>query len=254
MLVVRSLVFAIAFYITTAVMLIAGLWLLLAPRAWAMAALKLHGRITLKLLEVICGTRFEVRGAEKIPHGACLVAAKHQSAWDTFALLTLFDDAAIVLKAELKYIPVYGWFCLKFEHLLVKRERAAVALRHLVADAKARVAAGRQILIFPEGTRRNPGAEPDYKPGYVALYEALDVACVPIALNSGVFWPRRSLLRHPGVIVVEILDPIAPGLPRAAFRKAVERDLEAASNRLFEEAKSTAAGQEAQAHENEIKI
>ena len=173
MLVVRSVAFAIAFYIMTAVMLIAGLWLLFAPRAWAMAALKLHGRTVLKLLELICGTRLEVRGADKIPRGACLVAAKHQSAWDTFALLTLFDDAAIVLKDELKYIPVYGWFCLKFEHLLVKRERAAVALRHLIADAKARVAQDRQILIFPEGTRRNPGAEPDYKPGYVALYEAL---------------------------------------------------------------------------------
>jgi 1-acyl-sn-glycerol-3-phosphate acyltransferase len=246
MLVTRSVLFAVAFYATTAVMLIGGLWLLLAPRSWAMAGLKLHGRIALKLLEWICGTRLEVRGRERIPPGACLVAAKHQSTWDTFALLTLFDDPAIVLKDELKYIPVYGWFCLKFEHLLVKRERAAAALRRLIADAKARVAADRQILIFPEGTRRNPGATPDYKPGYVALYEALDVPCVPIALNSGVYWPRRSLIRHPGTIVVEVLEPIAPGLPRAAFRRQFEQRLEAATVQLIEAGATEQSGGQAQ--------
>jgi 1-acyl-sn-glycerol-3-phosphate acyltransferase len=203
MLLVRSVLFAVAFYATTAVMLIGGLWLLAAPRRWAMAGLKLHGRVSLKLLAWICGTRLEVRGRERIPQGACLVAAKHQSAWDTFALVTLFDDAAIVLKDELKFIPVYGWFCLKFEHLLVKRERAAVALRHLVADAKSRVAAGRQVLIFPEGT-------------------------------------RRSLLRHPGTIVVEILEPIAPGLPRAEFRKVLEQRLETVSGRLAAEGRAGA--------------
>jgi 1-acyl-sn-glycerol-3-phosphate acyltransferase len=242
MLVTRSVLFAVAFYATTAVMLIGGLWLLLAPRSWAMAGLKLHGRIALKLLEWICGTHIEVRGRERIPPGACLVAAKHQSTWDTFALLTLFDDPAIVLKDELKYIPVYGWFCLKFEHLLVKRERAAVALRHLVADAKARIAAGRQIVIFPEGTRRNPDAAPDYKPGYVALYEAVNVPCVPIALNSGIYWPRRSLIRHPGTIVVAVLEPIAPGLPRAEFRRQFEQRLEAATAQLVKASIAERAG------------
>lgn len=236
MLVVRSILFALVFYATTAVMLLGGLWLLLAPRAWAMTALRLHGVIALKLLQWICGTRLEVRGRDHIPAGACLVAAKHQSTWDTFALLTLLDDPAIVLKDELKYIPVYGWFCLKCEHLLVKRERAAVALRHLVADAQARVGNGRQIIIFPEGTRRAPGAPPDYKPGYVALYEALDVPCVPIALNSGIYWPRRSLLRYPGTIVVEILEPIAPGLSRREFKATFETRLEAASARLLDDA------------------
>jgi 1-acyl-sn-glycerol-3-phosphate acyltransferase len=240
MLLTRSIIFNIAFYTTTVVMLLGLVWLLLVPRRWAVAALEWHARICLSLLGRICRVKLEVRGAEKIPSGACLVAAKHQSAWDTFALLTLFADPAIVMKEELKFIPVYGWFCLKLEHILVKRERAAVALRRLIGDARGRVSLGRQVLIFPEGTRQTPGAPPDYKPGYIALYEALDVPCVPVALNSGLYWPRRSVLRHPGTIVVEILDPIQPGLRRGAFRQELETALEAACDRLLAEAAASA--------------
>jgi 1-acyl-sn-glycerol-3-phosphate acyltransferase len=231
---VRSLVFAVAFYVTTAVFLIFGSWLLVAPRRWAMAALALHGRVSIKLLEWICGTKFELRGAENIPDGACLVIAKHQSAWDTFALVTLFRDPAVVLKDELKWIPFYGWFCLKFAHILVKRDKASVALKALIRDAKDRAAQGRQILIFPEGTRTAPAAVPQYKPGYIALYEALGVPAVPLALNSGVYWPRRSLWRYPGIIVVQILPPVAPGMPRTLFRQMIETGLEEASLKLLE--------------------
>jgi 1-acyl-sn-glycerol-3-phosphate acyltransferase len=235
---IRSLAYALAFYLTTAVMLVGGVWLLLAPRSWAMATLALHGRICTRLLAVICHTHLEVRGREKLPKGACLVVAKHQSAWDTFALVSLFRDPAIVLKAELKWIPFYGWFCLKFEHILVVRARAAVALKKMLVDAKLRAAAGREILIFPEGTRAVPGAPPDYKPGYVALYEGLGVPCVPVALNSGLFWPRRTWRRYPGTIVVEFLDPLPAGLPRAEFRRTLESRLEAACTRLIAEAQS----------------
>ncbi len=231
----RSLVYAVAFYVATAMFLLLGIWLLLAPRSWAMLGLKLHGQTCVWLLRVICGTRLEVRGREKLPTGPCLVVAKHQSAWDTFGLIPLFADPAIVLKDELKWIPVYGWFCLKFEHILVKRDRATAALKQLLADAKAKAADGRQILIFPEGTRRAPAAPPDYKPGYVALYEGLGLPCVPLALNSGLFWPRRSLRRYPGTIVVEILDPLPAGLPRAQFRRQVEAMIEERSAALVAE-------------------
>ena len=232
----RSLVFAIGFYVVTALFLVLGGWLLLAPRSWAMQGLKLHGQTCVRLLALICGTRLEVRGRERIPTGACLVVAKHQSAWDTFALVPLFRDPAIVLKDELKWIPLYGWFCVKFEHILVRRDRAAVALRDMLADARRKTGQDRQIVIFPEGTRRPPGAAPDYKPGYVALYEGLGVPCIPLALNSGLYWPRRSLLRHPGTIIVEILEPIPPGLPRAEFRRRIEAAIEGASRCLIEEA------------------
>jgi 1-acyl-sn-glycerol-3-phosphate acyltransferase len=234
----RSLIYAIVFYVTTAVMLVGGSWLLLAPRRWAMAGLALHGRVCTWLLAVICGTQLEVRGRERLPQGAYLVVSKHQSAWDTFALVPLLRDPAIVLKAELKWIPFYGWFCLKFEHILVERARAAVALKQMLADAKQRTAAGREILIFPEGTRTVPGAPPEYKPGYVALYEGLGVPCVPLALNSGLYWPRRTWRRYPGTIVVEFLDPLPAGLPRAEFRRTLESRLEAACTRLIVEAQS----------------
>ena len=232
----RSAAFGAAFYVTTALFLGLGSWLLLAPRSWAMQGLRWHGLCCLWLLRVICGTRLEVRGRERLPAGAVLVVAKHQSAWDTFGLVPIFRDPAIVLKDELKWIPFYGWFCLKFEHILVRRDRASVALKRLLFDAREKAAQGREIVIFPEGTRRAPGAEPDYKPGFVALYESLAIPCIPLALNSGLYWPRRSWLRFPGTIVVEILEPIPPGLPRAEFRRRAETVIEAASQRLIAEA------------------
>jgi 1-acyl-sn-glycerol-3-phosphate acyltransferase len=201
-----------------------------------MKGLALHARTCVWLLDKICGTKLEVRGRENLPKGAALVVSKHQSMWDTFALIPLLHDPAIILKDELKWIPFYGWFCVKFEHILVKRDRAAVALKTMLKDARARAADGRHILIFPEGTRAAPGAKPDYKPGYVALYEDLGRPAVPLALNSGLFWPRRSNLRYPGTIVVEFLEPLPPGLPRAEFRRRMEATLEEASNRLIAEA------------------
>lgn len=233
---VRALAYNVVFYVVTALFLVLGSWLLLAPRRWAMAGLKAHARTCIWLLRVIVGTRIEVRGRERIPPGACLVVAKHQSAWDTFALVPLFADPAIVLKDELKWIPFYGWFCIKFAHILVKRDKGASALKGLIRDARERASHGRQIFIFPEGTRRAPGALPDYKPGYVALYEGLELPCVPVALNSGLYWPRRSIRRHPGTIVVEILEPIPAGMPRIAFKAQIQAAIEAACDRLIAEA------------------
>lgn len=234
--VIRSLIYFAVFYIVTALYLVLGSWLLLGPRRWAMKGLELHGRTCVWLLGLICGTKLQVRGQQYVPKSGCLVIAKHQSAWDTFGLISLFRDPAIVLKDELKWIPFYGWFCVKFEHILVKREKASAALKALIRDARQRVGIGREVVIFPEGTRTVPGAPPDYKPGYVALYEALNVVTVPMALNSGLFWPRRSLWRYPGTIVVEFLPSLPPGLPRAEFRSRIETAIEDASLRLIKEA------------------
>lgn len=239
--IVRSVAFAVVFYLVTALFLVVGSPLLLGPRRWAMAGLDLHGRTCILLLRLIAGTHMEVRGREHLPKGACLVAAKHQSAWDTFALIPLFRDPAVVLKAELTSIPLYGWFCRKFEHIIVSRERAAIALKAMLATSKERAAEGREILIFPEGTRSPPGAPPDYKPGIVALYETLALPCIPLALNSGVFWPRRSLLRYPGTIIVEFLEPIPPGLDRKSFRALLESRIENATARLIAEAGNSAS-------------
>jgi len=185
----RSLLFNVLFYVTTVLFVLLGSPLLFGPRRWAMAALALHGRFELWLLRTIVGTKLEVRGLEKLPAGACLVAAKHQSAWETFGLMPLFRDPALLMKRELFWIPFHGWFSQKFEMIPVDRDRGPSALRRMLREAKKRAAQGREIIIFPEGTRRAPGAPPDYKTGVVLLYEALGIPCVPVALNS----PKRSV-------------------------------------------------------------
>jgi 1-acyl-sn-glycerol-3-phosphate acyltransferase len=247
MLLVRSLVFSAAFYAMTAAFAVACAPLLFAPRRYAMMGLKAHARACLWLLRVIMGIGVEVRGAGNIPDGPAIVAAKHHSTWETFALIPFFTDPAMVMKAELGWIPFYGWFAYKLEHLLVARGRGPQALRQLIAGARERVALGRQIVIFPEGTRRKVSAPPCYKPGVVALYEALNVPCVPVALNSGLYWPGRGVMRYPGTIVVEFLPPIAPGFPRAEFRQMLESEIEEATQRLVASPVSLAAGRPAQA-------
>jgi 1-acyl-sn-glycerol-3-phosphate acyltransferase len=234
--VLRSLLFAVVFYGGTALLLVLCSPLLLGPRAWAMAGLRAHARASLWALRVIVGTKIEVRGHARLPPAPFLVASKHQSAWDTFALVPLFRDPAFVMKAELGLIPLYGWFSIKFGHILVRRGRAAAALKALIRDARTRAGQNREILIFPEGTRRAPGATPDYKSGVVALYEGLGLPCVPVALNSGLFWPRRQLLRYPGTIVVEILEPLPPNMSRPEFKRQIQSRIEEASNRLLLEA------------------
>jgi 1-acyl-sn-glycerol-3-phosphate acyltransferase len=233
---VRAFLFNVLFYVTTVLFLGLGSPLLFGPRSWAMAALALHARTELWLLKTIVGTKLEVRGREKLPKGACLIASKHQSAWETFALIPLFRDPAYLMKRELFWIPFHGWFSYKFKMIPVDRDKGPTALRRMLTEAKTRAAAGREIIIFPEGTRRAPGAQPDYKTGVFLLYEALQIPCVPIALNSGLFWPRRSLKRYPGTIIVEFLDPIPPGLSKREFLPRLQETIETASNRLIAEA------------------
>lgn len=231
----RSIVFGILFYVVTALFVVLGSPYFLMPRKWAIAALKAHARTELWLLKHIVGLDYEVRGLENLPDPPFLVASKHQSAWETFALIPLFSDPALLMKRELFWIPLHGWFSLKFQMIPVDRDKGPTALRRMLRAAKARVEDGREIIIFPEGTRRAPGAPPEYKTGIALLYGALDIPCVPVALNSGLFWPRRSWTRRPGTIVVEILEPIPKGLGKTDFMTRLQTAIESASDRLLEE-------------------
>jgi 1-acyl-sn-glycerol-3-phosphate acyltransferase len=190
------------------------------------------------LLRVVAGIRFEVRGRDKLPKGAILVAAKHQSALETFGLVPLFDNPVFIVKRELQWIPIFGWLMIKGRMVPVDRSAGSQALLAMTARAAVELGQGRQLIIFPEGTRRPAGAEPRYKFGVAHLYESTGVPCVPIALNSGLFWPRRSILRLPGTVVVEILDPIQPGLAKDVFFKRLQNDIETATARLIAEAKA----------------
>jgi len=233
----RSIAFNVLFYLNTVFWLVVALPTFFMSYRGIVVVAQNWGRVNLALLRVVAGIGYEVRGREKIPPGALIVASKHQSAWETFALQTLFDDPLFILKRELQWIPVFGWLLIKGRMVPVDRGKGSQALVDMTERARAELGRGRQIIIFPEGTRRPAGAEPRYKYGVAHLYAAEGVPCLPVALNSGVFWPRRrSLHLRPGTIVVEILDPIAPGLDKAAFFERLQAEIETATARLIAEA------------------
>ncbi len=234
--VLRSVVFNLAFYAIIVALMIAALPTLLMPRWGIIGFARFWARINLWLLRVVCDIRVEWRGLGSIPPGAALVAAKHQSTWETFALLTLLPDPTFILKRELMWIPLFGWLARAGEMVPVDRGAGKTATNAMLARAKFELGRGRQLVIFPEGTRRAPGAEPKYKFGVARLYRETAAPCVPIALNSGLFWPRRSFLRWPGTIRVEILPSIPPGENERVFFARLQEEIETATARLIDEA------------------
>jgi len=232
---IRSILFNVVFYLNLMFWMVVAIPTFLMSYRAIMQVAKLWGLTSLFWLRVICGIKAEFRGVEKIPPGALIVAAKHQSAWETFALLWMFHDPAFILKRELRWIPLFGWFTWKGRMVPVDRGAGSQGLAAMNERAWQELARGRQLIIFPEGTRRPVGAEPKYKYGIVHLYAGAGVPCLPIALNSGLFWPRRTFLRVPGTVVVEILDPIPPGLDKEAFAARLHNDLETATARLIAE-------------------
>lgn len=237
MLAIRSLAFNIAFYLWTIGLTLATLpFYFFLRRDRAMGVVRLWARGMVWLLRVIAGTRYEVRGLENLPPGGALIACKHQSAWETLALIPILANPTYVMKDELRRIPVFGQYTEKAGMIHIDRQGGTAALRALAERAREEIASGRQIVMFPEGTRRPPGAPPAYQTGIALLYRQLGAPVVPAALNSGLFWPRRKLVRHPGTIVVEFLPQIPPGLDSKTFLARLEASIEAGSNRLLTEA------------------
>ena len=231
----RSLLFNALFYANLLAHLIVALPTLVLPYPALRVFIRSYARTSLWLLRIICGTKVSWRGTEHIPPGSCIVACKHQSAWETFALYAVLDDPIYVLKRELMWIPLFGWYMWKAGLIPIDRGAGMAALSRMTARAQRAIGRPRprQLVIFPEGTRRAPGAQPSYKPGIVHLYARAGLPCVPAALNSGLFWPRRSLFRLPGTIVVEFLPPIAPGFERGRFLPHLQQTIEDASRRLL---------------------
>jgi len=236
----RSLLFNVAFYVFTALMALLGLPMLLAPRRWAAAFGRFWAKGVLELLGWSAGLTHEVLGAANLPPGPVIIAMKHQSAWDTLAVPVVFVDPAIVLKRELMLIPFYGWYLWKAGMIAIDRGAGAAALKRMVAAGERVAADGRQIVIFPEGTRTAPGTQQPYQPGVAALYRRLGLPLVPVAVNSGVFWGRRHFAKRPGRITMEILPPIPPGGERRAVMAELESRIEAATARLVALAQAAA--------------
>ncbi|UYN96945.1 MAG: 1-acyl-sn-glycerol-3-phosphate acyltransferase [Enhydrobacter sp.] len=228
----RSLLFNVGWYAGTATIAVLGAPILLLPRAAVRAWARFWIRFCLWWLEVTVGLTHRVSGLEHLPGGPVIIAAKHQSSWETLSFTLLFPGSAIVLKRELLFIPIVGWAMARAGNIAVARGEGAAALRSLLRQARRTIAEGRSIVIFPEGTRVAVGAERPYQVGVAALYRQLGVAVVPVALNSGVFWGRRRFVKRPGLIEVEILPPIAPGLARETFMAALRERIETGTARL----------------------
>ncbi|HWJ76438.1 MAG TPA: lysophospholipid acyltransferase family protein [Kaistia sp.] len=241
MLIVRSFLFQIVFYAIMAVIILVTLpFYFFLPHRATIFVVKAWTAATMWALRVVAGVNIEIRGRERLPKGAALIAPKHQSAFETMALFPLLKDPAFVMKRQLMMIPLFGWYTWKAGMIAVDRAGGSKALRKLAADSKTAAAEGRQIILFPEGTRRPVGAPPDYKFGIIHLYRELKVPVIPIALNAGLYWPRRSFMRYPGTIVIEVLEPIPPGLDSKTFLARLIATIEPATDRLVAEAASGA--------------
>jgi len=237
----RSLLFNLLFYPNFVFWAIIALPTLAMPRKALLSVANWWAQSNILMMRVICNIKVEYRGTEKIPTGPLIVAAKHQSMWETISLLHFFDAPFFVLKRELLRIPIFGQYLMKADMVAIDRASGRQALMKITKRASEEVRRGRQFVIFPEGTRRPPGAPPDYKAGVSLIYADCGVPCLPVALNSGLFWPRRTFLRYPGTLVVEFLDPLPPGLPRGEFLSRIQSVIEEATDRLV------AAGQAEQA-------
>jgi 1-acyl-sn-glycerol-3-phosphate acyltransferase len=233
MILLRSLAFHTAFYLWTTVLAILGLPVLLmgCPRVQAYA--KFWTGSSVWLLEKICGTKIIWRGLDNLPRGACIIASKHQSALETLALTTKGTDFSYILKRELTAIPVFGWYLKGAGQVAIDRAKRGQALPDLTRQVREALAQGRQMIIFPEGTRKRVGAPPEYKSGVAHLYVDTGAVCVPAALNAGLFWPRRSLSIHPGTVIISFLEPIEPGLDKQSFMQLLESRIEAETAELI---------------------
>jgi len=237
MTVLRSLAFNAIFLVYHLVLVLVLTALLAFPRGWSQGVVRLWTKGVEWGLKIIIGLDVDIRGREHLPVGPCVIVSKHQSAWDTFVFYSLVSDPNYILKKELTDIPLWGWCALNCGAISVDRSGGAASLKKMVRDTEDRIAKGRQVVIFPEGTRTPPGTRREYHPGVAAIYAKTQAPVVPVALNSGLFWGRRSFNKKPGVITLEFLPPLPPGLKRRDFMAELESRIEGATDRLVAEAR-----------------
>ncbi len=234
MLYIRSLAFNFVFYVSLVAQMI--LWTpyyFLSPRHRAWFVPKFWARSSLWLQEKIAGTKSEITGMENLPEGSFILAPKHQSFWDAIAFFPYLRDPLYILKRELMWIPFFGWYIKKMNMIPVNRGKRSAALKAVVIATRQEMQHDRQLIIYPEGTRRAPGDEPAYKWGIAELYSALNMPVVPVAHVAGLYWPRRKFLRHPGTIKARFLKPIPAGLDKEEFMRRLIAETEAACDEFL---------------------
>ncbi|NJR20462.1 MAG: 1-acyl-sn-glycerol-3-phosphate acyltransferase [Hyphomonadaceae bacterium] len=236
MILVRSLLYWLWFNGSILIVGIFGLPWVFASKEGGSLVMEVWARVAAFGARAICGIRYEVRGLEHLPDGPILIAAKHQSTYDTIAPVLFTARPVYVLKQELLDTPIFGWYCQRAGLIAIDRDGHMSALRKMIALAKERFKEGRPLIIFPEGTRQELGAAPDYKTGVAGIYMMLGMPCVPMALNTGTVWPAKGFMRYPGTAIFEFLPVIPAGLKRGEFMATLEERIESASNQLLNEA------------------
>ena len=237
-----SLLFNVGMYVISTVLAIVGLPALVLSRGAVIVWSRVWCRAVLGWLALTCGLRHRVVGREHLPTGPYILAIKHQSTWETLAANLEFPNCAFVLKRELMWIPVVGWMMWRAGNVGIDRAAGSSALRAILRDTGRALEDGRPVVIFPEGTRTPPGSTRPYHAGIAALYSQLKIQVVPVALNSGLFWGRRTFLKKPGTITLQILPPIQPGLSRAAFMDLLRERIEGATAGLIADAQLSIPG------------
>ena len=233
MIFLRSLIFNIILILSIVLIGLLSLPMLLGPRAGVAFIRDVWIKLIIGVLRVVVGLRHEVNGLENLPNQNIIIAAKHQSAWETLALHLIFQDPAIILKKELLRLPILGWFISKVGMVPINRSGGGGALKSMIEVAKRWSDSGRPIIIFPQGTRVGVDEKLRYHPGVFAIYKALELPVVPVALNSGVFWPKQSFTKQAGTIKLEVIEPIPPGLGRKEFMDLLEMKIEKTSRNLL---------------------
>ncbi|MCE8532846.1 1-acyl-sn-glycerol-3-phosphate acyltransferase [Ruegeria pomeroyi] len=231
---VRSIVFTIVIYIWMAILGLLFTPYALVSKKGALRACKLYARSTIWMARWMVGIQGEIRGP--VPTGEVLIAAKHQSFFDILLIFHAVPHGKFIMKRELLWTPVIGVYAKRLGCIPVNRGKRGAAVAKMVKDVAKEFAEPGQLVIYPQGTRVAPGVSKPYKVGSAVLYEGLQYSCVPVATNVGLFWPRDGLLRKPGRAIVEFLEPIPPGVPRDAFMRRLETEIEGASDRLMREA------------------
>ncbi|MHC9236306.1 lysophospholipid acyltransferase family protein [Pseudooceanicola sp. 502str34] len=237
---IRSVIFVVQMYLAMVVAaLVFGPWALFS-RTGAYRGVNTYCRYVRWTARVICGLHSELRGP--VPHAEVLIASKHQSFFDIIILCSELRRPKFIMKDELRFAPILGWYAQRIGCVPVKRGKRAAAMRKMVQEVTSGTAPAGQLVIYPQGTRVAPRVKMPYKTGTAVLYHETGQPCVPAATNVGLFWPRRGMLRKPGLAVVEFLETLPPGLPRAEFMATLEDRIETASDRLMDAAEGRTDG------------
>ena len=205
---------------------------LLLPNSFVRSLANLWISGILNILKLTCGITYEIRGRENIPNHSVIVASKHQSTFETFLLFRLIKNSIFIHKKELFFIPIFGFYLKKSNMIAINRAEGTKAMRKMLNEIKQSIVNGYSIIIFPEGTRKKPGESPDYKTGIAGIYKESEVEVLPVALNSGYYWPKHTFIKTSGKIIIKFLKPIPSQLEKSEFLKKIESAIEGETNEM----------------------